>query len=128
MAAEVGSMIKTTICIKRKDGITRQEFFDYWYNQHADLVCELKDALKIVKYVQSHSIDNEVSAAIRNSRKGPPMFDGVGEAWFDTMSDLAGLGRDEVSANALSRLIMDEMNFIDLENSPFWVAEEKPIF
>lgn len=121
-------MIKTTICIKRKNGISRQEFFDYWYNQHADLVRELKDALRIVKYVQSHSVDNEISAAIRKSRNGPPMFDGIGEAWFETMDDLAGLGRDEASAKALSRLISDEMNFIDLENSPFWVAEEKVIF
>ena len=76
-------MIKTTICIKRKDGISRQEFFDYWYNQHAALIRELKDDLKIVKYVQSHSIDNEISSALRASRNGPQMYDGIGEAWFE---------------------------------------------
>jgi len=121
-------VIKAIICIKRKHGISRQEFFDYWNNQHAGLIRELKDALKIVRYVQSHSIDNEISTALRISRNGPEMYDGVGEAWFESMADLMSLGRDEASAIALSRLIADEMKFIDLATSPFWVAEEKPIF
>ena len=88
-------MIKTTICIKRKEGISRQEFFDYWYNQHAALIRELQEDLKIVKYVQSHSIDNEVSAALRKSRNGPAMYDGIGEAWFESMDVLADLGKNE---------------------------------
>ncbi|TGD70614.1 EthD family reductase [Mangrovimicrobium sediminis] len=121
-------MIKTTICIKRKVGITRKEFFEYWYNEHANLIKELKDDLKIARYVQSHSIDNEVSESLRASRGGPEMFDGIGEAWFESMEVLSSLGQDEAALKALVTLIEDEKQFIDLENSPFWVAEEKEIF
>ena len=121
-------MIKTTICITRKEGTTREEFFDYWFGHHAKLISELKETLKIVKYVQSHSIDNEVSTALRESRNGPEMYDGIGEAWFNSIDDLASLGQDESSRAALFKLIEDEKRFIDLAKSPFWVAEEKVIF
>lgn len=121
-------MIKTTICIRRKAGLSREEFFDHWYNRHAALIRELKDDLKIVRYVQSHSVDNEISEALRKSRNGPAMYDGIGEAWFNSLRDLASVGRDAASAAAIARLIADEHHFIDLANSPFWVAEEKVIF
>ncbi|RLT89416.1 MAG: ethyl tert-butyl ether degradation protein EthD [Thalassolituus sp.] len=120
-------MVKTTICIKRKQGISREEFFDYWENHHAELIKTLKDDLKIKRYVQSHSVDNAISAALRASRGGPEMYDGVGEAWFESMETLASIGQDESSLKAIARLIEDESKFIDLLNSPFWVSVEKEI-
>ncbi len=121
-------MIKTTMCIRRKSDISREAFFNYWNTQHADLIKRLQLDLKIVKYVQSHSLDNPVSTALRAARNGPEMFDGVGEAWFESIESLYSLGSDERSAQALKLLLEDEFNFIDLANSPFWVAEEKQIF
>ena len=121
-------MVKTTICIKRKSGISREEFFEYWENNHAKLILSLKDDLKIIRYVQSHSIDNEVSATLRASRGGPEMYDGMGEAWFESMDVLSSLGQDEAALKAIGQLIEDEAKFIDLTQSPFWVSLEKEIF
>ena len=117
-------MIKTTICLRRKLGTSREAFLEYWHNEHAKLVRELSADLKIARYVQSHGLDNEVSAIVRHSRGGPEMYDGIGEAWFESLEVLQSLQFDEKAMNAMVRLIEDERKFIDLARSPFWVCEE----
>ncbi len=121
-------MVKTIICIRRKPQVSREEFLDFWRYRHGELIKKLKEDLKIVRYVQSHSIDNEVSARIRSSRGAPPMYDGLAESWFNSMDDLRSLGTDERSKRALETLRKDEEDFLDRENSPFWVSEEFEIF
>ena len=117
-------MIKTIICLRRKPGLSRDDFLQYWINDHAKLVQELSTDLKIIRYIQSHALDNDVSALLRNSRSGPEMFDGTGEAWFESLQVLQSLQGDKKALAAMVRLIEDERKFIDLSNSPFWVAEE----
>ena len=73
------------------------------------------------------ALDNDISAGLRLSRNGPPMYDGIGEAWFNSMDDLRSLGTNPESVRALALLIEDEKHFIDLSRSPFWVAEEREV-
>ncbi|MEW6130454.1 MAG: EthD domain-containing protein [Acidobacteriota bacterium] len=120
-------MVKTIVCAKRKPGMSREAFLDYWQHQHGALVKQYKDALRIVRYVQSHSLDNEVSENFRRARGGLEMYDGIGEAWFNSLDDLRALGQDEGSRNALLALVKDEAQFVDQENSRFWVSEEVEI-
>ena len=121
-------MVKTIICIRRKPQVSREEFLDFWRNRHGELIKKLKDDLKIVRYVQSHSIDSDVSQGIRSLRGAPEMYDGIAESWFKSMDDLRSLGSDERSRRALAALREDEEDFLDRANSPFWVSEEIEIF
>jgi uncharacterized protein (TIGR02118 family) len=120
-------MIKLTFCLHRLPSLSRAEFQTYWFETHAPLVASVKDALRIRRYVQLHSLPAEVSEAIRVTRAGPEGYDGVAQLWWDSFEDMAR--PDDAKAAEAGRLLLeDERKFIDLPNSPLWWGEEKVIF
>ena len=54
-----------------------------------------------------------------------PEYDGVAELWWKNPEALAAFSTPEGAA-AAQELLEDEMNFIDLPNSPLWFAYEHP--
>lgn len=117
-------MIKLTFCLRRKPEMSREEFQHYWRNVHAPLVAERAEVLQIRRYVQVHTDDHAGLHAGFQRRNGgaPEAYDGVAELWFD---DLRAFGSDDpVARRASAELLADEQNFIDLPNSPMWVATE----
>lgn len=125
-------MIKLTFCLKRKQGLTLEEFQDYWRNNHAPLVAQHKEVLGIRRYVQCHARPSDADAPLRASRAGsieqaPDTYDGVAELWFDSFEALAAQANDPKAAEAGRILLEDERKFIDLENSPLWFGEENVV-
>lgn len=120
-------MIKLTFCLVRLPHLSREEFQDYWLNTHGPLVASVKDALRIRRYVQTHSFAPDISEATRNSRGGPEQYDGVAQLWWDSFEDMAATGTDPAAIAAGRLLLEDEQRFIDLARSPLWWGEEKTI-
>lgn len=120
-------MIKLTYALKRLPSLTREEFQRYWFETHAPLVASVKDALRIRRYVQMHSLPAELSEPHRQTRGGPEGYDGVAQLWWDSFEDMAKADR-AAAAEAGRLLLEDERKFIDLPNSPLWWGEEKVIF
>ena len=121
-------MIKTIMCIRRKPGLSREEFEHHWKHVHAPLIDRLKGDLRIQRYVQSNANEEFVSEVLRQQRGGPGKFDGIGQAWFRSLDDLVDVAQNPASAAALAALQEDEIKFIDLENSPMFVVEEETLF
>lgn len=120
-------MIKLTFCLTRRSEFTRESFQDYWFNTHAPLVASVKDALRIRRYVQMHSLPLDVSADTRASRGGPEGYDGVAELWWDSFDDLAANADNPAAREAGRLLLEDEKRFIDLSKSPLWWGQERVI-
>ena len=120
-------MIKLTFCLVRLPHLTRAAFQQYWFETHAPLVASVKDALRIKRYVQLHSLPPEVSESLRTARQGPEGFDGVAQLWWDSFEDMAA-GDSTAAADAGRLLLEDERKFIDLPKSPLWWGEEKLVF
>lgn len=125
-------MIKLTFCLKRKQGLTLEEFQDYWRNNHAPLVAQHKEVLGIRRYVQCHARPSDADAPLRASRAGsieqaPDTYDGVAELWFDSFEALAAQADNPAAAEAGRLLLEDERKFIDLDNSPLWFGEENVV-
>lgn len=120
-------MIKLTFALVRRSEFTRESFQDYWFNTHAPLVASVREALRIRRYVQLHSLPAEFSASLRAVRGGPDSFDGVAQLWWDSFEDMAVT--DDEAAKAAGRLLLeDEQRFVDLSRSPLWWGEERVIF
>jgi uncharacterized protein (TIGR02118 family) len=122
-------MVKIIFCLRRKPGLSREAFQDYWRNRHAPLVAERARWLGIRRYVQSHTITDPLLNGLAEQRAfvGKP-FDGVAELWFDSASVLhPNENAPEASIQAAKDLLADEGQFIDLENSPIFVAQEHEI-
>ena len=119
-------MIKLTFCLRRLPQLTRAEFQDYWFERHAPLVASVREALKIRRYVQLHSLPGGEDAPFAVVRGAPEPFDGVAQLWWDSLEDLADSSPEAARAGAL--LLEDERKFIDLARSPLWLGKERVIF
>lgn len=119
-------MIKLTFCVCRKDGISPEEFHDYWLNTHGPLVKSVAEVLGIRKYVQSHALDTPANEALASVRGAPPHLDGVAELWF-TEDDFNAIGENPEGEAAAKLLIEDEAKFIDFSRSPLWFNQEHVI-
>ena len=117
-------MIKFVFCLRRLPHLSRAEFLDYWLNTHGPLAVSLKTALGLHKYIQLHTISTPFDDGLRESRGGPAPFDGMVEAWWESMDALHHAVKDPAAQAAWAALMEDEKRFIDLENSPLWFAEE----
>lgn len=68
-------MIKLVFCLRRREGLSREEFQRYWLEQHGPLVRSHADVLGIRRYIQVHSIDDAISLAVAGPRNSPPPYD-----------------------------------------------------
>lgn len=68
-------MIRRVSFIRRKAGLTREEFFTHWTGRHADIVRQLP-GIRGLRFNRVERCAPEDAA-----------WDGVGETWFDSILD-----------------------------------------
>jgi uncharacterized protein (TIGR02118 family) len=110
---------KFTFLLRRRPGLTREQFQHVWLTEHGPVVRERMDLIACRRYVQVHT---DLDAEARPGHPEP--YDGVAELWFDPT---LGRGTPEERRKAVRELIDDEARFIDLAASPLWVGEERPV-
>ena len=117
-------MIKLVMCLRRKEGMSRKEFNDYWQNSHAPLFMDNAQIMGAKRYVQSQTLDSEMNQAFKESRDMEDEYDGIAEVWFDSEGALfEAMGTPE--AQELSgKLLKDEQNFIDHTKSSAFLVKE----
>ena len=71
-------LVKRVSFIKRKPGMSPEEFSQYWREVHGPLALALPG---MRRYVQCHVVPSAYE-------KGEPAYDGVAQIWFETMADL----------------------------------------
>ncbi len=112
-------MIKVIAMMKRKEGVSPDEFARYWYEEHAPLGFEvLPDSIKVVKYVQNY--------AIRMEEDWEPLFDGVAEFGFEDIESFQKW-MDWYFSDGGQVLRDDEDKFIDKDSIRVVAVEEKVI-
>ena len=120
-------MVKLTFALRRLPHLSRDEFQQYWLEQHGPLVRSHAEVLGIRRYVQTHTLPDEMQVALRASRGAPEPYDGVAELWYDSLEAIAvAVGTDEGRAASIA-LLEDERHFIDHQRSPLWFGEEHEI-
>jgi uncharacterized protein (TIGR02118 family) len=118
-------MIKLVFMVRRREGITREEFQRYWKEEHAGLVKRHAEVLGIRRYVQTHARDTDLDDVLAGSRGSEPrQYDGVAELWWDSVDDLVQAAMSEEGQTAQRALLEDERRFIDLPSSPIWLGDE----
>ena len=107
-------MIKVITLLKRKKGMSQEEFSRYWEEQHGPLTARVSPGMR--RYVQNH--------AARLPGGGEPPIDGVVEVWFDDLESWRAAA-DFYQGNAGKVIRDDEEKFIDRSETVFFIAEEK---
>lgn len=122
-----GAMVKLVYVIRRRSDFTPEDFHRRWL-EHGRLVREVAMAIRARRYVQSHTVDTPLNAALAGSRGMGAAYDGITEVWWDRIEDLVeGMSTPEGRA-AAQRLLDDEREFIDLTASNLFLTEEHEIF
>jgi uncharacterized protein (TIGR02118 family) len=120
----VPPVVKLLFCLRRRDGMSRDEFEAYWRGTHAPLVRSHAEVLGIRRYVQSHSVPDAISVAMAGARNPPEPYDGVAELWFESLDAVgAAVATPEGRAAAVA-LFEDEQRFIDHARSPLMMVDE----
>lgn len=106
-------MLKLIACLKRKPGVSVEDFQRHWCTQHAEIVVRQAG---LRRYVQNHVLASAYA-------RGEPVFDGVAEAWFD---DLDAMRRLAPSAEYRA-VRADEPSFLDVPAMRVVLADEVAI-
>jgi uncharacterized protein (TIGR02118 family) len=121
-------MIKVVMALRRREDVPAREFHRYWHEEHGPLAVGLLKPLALRRYVQTHTLDTDLNTQLAAARGTGEAFDGVAELWWDSLEDMiAALGSEE-GVHANQALQEDEANFIDLERSVLFLAEEQVMF
>ena len=107
-------MIKTIALIKRKAGISREDFVKHYEEVHAPLA--LKNLPMIRRYIRNHVVDIPGSEG--------PDFDCISEFWFDSIEDAMGVVAF-VQSESGKVLRDDEMKFMDNSRTIAFMVEER---
>lgn len=119
-------MIKLSWLMRRLPHLTREQFQEYWRDQHPNAVPhEGIGVLGIRRYIQVHTLGDDLRDIVVGPRDGlVEPFDGIAELWID---DEEALRRDwtaEAAKPYLAAFIADEANFIDWSRSTILVSRE----
>lgn len=102
-------MITLIAVIRRKPGLSVEQFQDYWLNQHAAKVCQLPG---VRRYVQSHTL-------LSGYGKRTPVCDGVAEISFDNTFVL----RELLETPEYAAVEHDRDEFVDVSSRLEILAE-----
>ena len=119
-------MIKLIMCLHRKEGLSREQFQDYWQNNHGQFFMKNAAIMRCKKYVQSHTLDSPLNDGMQQSRGMVDAFDGVAECWFESEADLMEAMGTDAFAELGQALLDDESTFIDHERSSAFLVREVP--
>jgi uncharacterized protein (TIGR02118 family) len=120
-------MIKLVFVIRRREALPPEEFHRYWLEEHGPLARRLLESLGARRYVQTHTLDSELNAALAATRGTIEAYDGLAEVWWDSLDALLAAAGSEEGQRANAVLTEDEAKFIDFERSSFFLTEEHAI-
>lgn len=111
-------MVKLVACLKRRPGMSREEFQRYWKDVHGPLVRSVPEFNRYLRrYVQSHTLSDTVPGVDTS----PSPFDGVAELWFDSLDDVAK-AYSEPKFHEI--LLPDGVRFFDVPGCLFFVVTD----
>jgi hypothetical protein len=96
-----------------------------WNMEHGYLLRRHSQATRFARYIQTHTLDDELNEAFRQTRGGPAAYAGLTEAWFDRYDLVKILGDPQSEgARGFALFLEDEKRFIDFTRSTLFAAKE----
>jgi uncharacterized protein (TIGR02118 family) len=121
-------MVKLVYCLRRRASVSPEEFYRYWLDTHGPKVKKAADAMRAVRYVQSHTCEPEVNQAFSASRGLAPAYDGITEVWWNNIEELKAAMASPAGAEVMAMLREDESRFIEFSQSCVFMTTEHVIF
>lgn len=115
-------MVKITMLLVRKPGMSREEFQDYWLNVHGPLVMSIPEIKRhVVKYVQSHTLSDWFPFLVGNG----PLYDGAAEIWCNNLEEVQAMFAEP---RVEEEVYPDELEFLNLDKTVVLVMNEHLVY
>jgi hypothetical protein len=122
-------MIRVVWLLRRRAGMSTDEFTARWRDEHGPRIASLQSRLDMLRYVQTHrdthSAAAEASASDKRGGLDHP-YDGVEEYWFESESALVATRSNSDALRAEAEVTAALAGFVDCAASPLWLAHEYP--
>jgi len=106
-------MVKLTCLVRRKEGMSPEEFHAYWRDHHGPLVAATRSGSHVLRYEQHHR-----PLADYDGDDGG--YDGVTEQWFASTEEY----RAHIAEKDFADVWADLPKFLDVDRLVFVVTEE----
>lgn len=113
-------MFKNIALLKRKPGMSREDFIAYYENNHAPLIISLMP--EILRYQRNFLVEGnryifDKAAAID--------FDVVTEIWLKDRASYERFAAENAKPDVAAKIAADEENFLDRPYTRMFTVEEK---
>ena len=121
-------MIRLNYFIRKAENMSLEDFQQYWLDKHAALVVKNTPALRIRRYVQAHTLDDDADGEMMRQMYNATAegYDGVAEFWWKSRQDLAEALQTPEGEEAAAELMEDERRFVDFSRSLLYFCVEIP--
>jgi uncharacterized protein (TIGR02118 family) len=118
-------MIKFVALLKKKDGMSREEFIDYYETKHVPLMSTLLPPFKA--YKRNYLIKDEMFVAghTADASTTPPWFDVITEIWYESRKEYDAMGAMTEDPETGARIKRDEENFLDRGKITMFLVDER---
>ena len=113
-------MIKLTCLVRRKAGMSPEDFHAYWREVHGPLVAGTRSGGHVLRYEQHHRPLDDYAGV--GGRGDDSAYDGVTEQWFASMDEY----RAHIAESDFATVWADLPNFLDVDRLAF-VLTEAPV-
>lgn len=115
-------MYKSIALFKRKDGLTHEEFKEYYENHHVPLKMRIMELPGLVRYVRRYlnPLSDPASEAFRLSG-----FDVITEVWFKDKASFDAYRAFSLDPEYRKVNAEDEDKFLDRDNMYFHTVDER---
>ncbi|MDR5763248.1 EthD domain-containing protein [Caballeronia sp. LZ035] len=110
-------MIKMTLLIARKQGLSVDEFINYWTGEHLRVVMSVPE---VTRYSRRYRQQHNTYAAPTHTTAAP--FDGIAEGWFDSLDHAMSLIDSD---NWKTVIKNDDLAFLDVSRTQIMLSKEK---
>lgn len=117
--------VKLSVVIKRRAGMSFEEFDHYWNHIHGAIVTGVPEFTRHVRrYVQSHWLPGYSGAGDTSKlgsqwRRAP--FDGIAELWFDSIADMVTAFNEP---QFMAKIAPDDEKFVDAVHTQLFTLRE----
>jgi hypothetical protein len=116
-------MINVVYCMRRRAGLTLQQFLDHWASVHAPIVTRNFQVLRLAGYQRIVPREHEMSPQIERRNVSQAPYDGIALLTWASEEDLQQSLKDPQALEVQRELARDEKLFVDATQSSRWVAE-----
>lgn len=118
-------VVKLIYVLRALPALGRAQCQTWWQSRHGAITRKYGAAMGFLRYIQSHSYDDPLNAALAKGRGTLAPYDGVTEVWFDRLylADVIG-NPDCEGSEGFELLLEDEYKFVDMSGASTWFSKE----